>query len=383
MQHTSYIEISKSAFQHNLSFIRAMLGKNVRLSSVVKGNAYGHEVNIVVPILQESGVDHFSVFSADEAYKVHKLLEKNSSVMIMGFIDNDQIEWAIENNIEFYVFDLDRLKKTISSANKLNKKARIHLEIETGMNRTGLETKEIKIATELIMNALDHVEVLGICTHFAGAEEIGNKVRIDEQIVHYDQTVKEIKKLGIEAKYQHIACSAGAMRYPETQRDMVRIGILQYGFFPNQEVMIDYLAKKEESEYPLRRAISWKSKVMDVKNVKAGEYVGYGRSYLANVDTKIATVPVGYAHGFTRSLSNQGRVLIRGQRLPVIGTVNMNMMSVDVSSLEQVEKGDEVTIIGRQGDMEISVASFSETSDQVNYELLTRLPTETPRIVIA
>ena len=183
-------------------------------------------------------------------------------------------------------------------------------------------------------------------------------------------------------KQIHTACSAAALRYPKSQMDMVRLGIVQYGFFPNKEIYIEYLTKKKITEDPLRRLISWKSKVMDVKTVKAGEFVGYGTSYLANSNLKIATIPVGYSHGFSRSLSNQGRVLIHGQRVSVIGIVNMNMITVDVTKIEHVKKGDEVVLIGKQGDLEISVSSFSEFSDQVNYELLTRLPQKIPRFIV-
>ena len=188
--------------------------------------------------------------------------------------------------------------------------------------------------------------------------------------------------MGLQPDKCHTACSAAAMRYPDTRMDLVRIGILQYGFFPSRELQVELNHKRGIPLDPLRRIISWKSRVMDVKYVGAGEFVGYGTSYLANADMKIATIPVGYSHGYSRSLSNQGRVLIRGQRVVVVGTVNMNMISVDVTQVEGVEKGDEVVLIGQQGELEISVSSFSEFSDQVNYELLTRLPRDIPRKVV-
>jgi alanine racemase len=146
--------------------------------------------------------------------------------------------------------------------------------------------------------------------------------------------------------------------------------------------LIDYLIKSKSDEYPLKRVISWKSKIMDIKHVKTGEFVGYGTSYLSNGDMKIALVPVGYCNGFSRVLSNQGRVLINGHRVGVVGMVNMNLISVDISALEEVERGDEVVIIGNQGELEISVASFSDITVQVNYEVLTRLPIDIPRVII-
>jgi alanine racemase len=163
---------------------------------------------------------------------------------------------------------------------------------------------------------------------------------------------------------------------------MVRLGIVQYGFFPNNELAIEYLTKNKNITNPLRRLISWKSKVMVTKNAKAGEFIGYGTSYMANSDKKIAIVSVGYSNGYTRALSNLGRVIVNGQYASVIGTINMNMVTIDVTNIDNVERGTDVILIGKQDDVEISVSSFNEFSDLVNYELLTRLPKDLPRVII-
>jgi alanine racemase len=162
---------------------------------------------------------------------------------------------------------------------------------------------------------------------------------------------------------------------------MVRIGILQFGFFPTQEILVHYLSTKKNIEDPLKRVISWKTNVMDLKDVGAGKFIGYGTSFFTNVPTKIALIPVGYANGYSRNLSNQGKVLIHGKRFDVIGTVNMSMMAVDITECPEIQRGDEVVLIGNQGDLEISVSSFSNYSNLVNYELLTRLPSDIPRII--
>lgn len=156
---------------------------------------------------------------------------------------------------------------------------------------------------------------------------------------------------------------------------------MQYGFWPSDETLINYLNKKEDKTDPLKRVISWKTRVMDTKEVNTGEFIGYGTTYLAHKKLKIATIPVGYAHGFSRSLSNTGRVLIHGKRVGVVGIVNMNLMTVDVTDIPETKKGDEVVLIGSQGDLSLSVASFSELSNQLNYELLTRLPNRIPRVI--
>ena len=175
--------------------------------------------------------------------------------------------------------------------------------------------------------------------------------------------------------------SAAFLRFPKSQYDLVRVGILQYGFWPSVETYIATEGMHENATDPLQRLISWKSRIMNVKEVAKGEYIGYGTSYLATQTTKVAAVPVGYSHGFSRSLSNAGRALVRGTRVGVIGVVNMNVMMLDVSHIPSVEVGDEVVLIGEQGNQSISVSSFSEYSDQMNYELLTRLPQDIPRYI--
>jgi alanine racemase len=351
-------------------------------SSVVKGNAYGHGIEIFVPLAEDFGVRHFSVYSAEEGYRVFKSSLGESRVMIMGMLANDQLEWAIENEIEFFVFDLDRLDEAIVIAGKVGKPAHIHLELETGMNRTGLFDYQLADVAAKVKAHPNRIVVEGVCTHFAGSESLTNYFRIRHQQVEFRKRLKQLQKLGLSPKKRHTVCSAGVMRYPHMYFDMARVGIMQYGFFPSREVWVEYSSKQKAVESPLNRLISWKTKVMDVKSVKGGEYIGYGTSYLANNDMRIALIPVGYGYGYSRSLSNQGRVLIREQRLSVIGTVNMNMIPVDVTHAEGVEKGDEVVLIGNQGDQEISVSSFGDFSDQVNYELLTRLPIDIPRVVV-
>lgn len=352
------------------------------MSYVVKGNAYGHGIEEYIPIAEEAGADHFSVFSADEALRVKEVCHKNTEVMIMGYIDNEELGWAIENNVEFYVFDSDRLEAAIAMAKTLNGKAKIHVEVETGMNRTGFDAQGLKKAIELIKTNAEFITFKGVCTHYAGAESITNFVRVQNQIKRFSQYRKTIEKAGLRPAYYHTACSAASITYPKTQMDMVRIGILQYGFWPTRETFIQYIHKNGEPQEHLIRILSWKSKIMNVKKVNTGEFIGYGTTFLAQSEKKIATVPIGYSHGFSRNLSNQGRVLVHGIRVAVIGIVNMNVMTIDVTGIEDVKKGDEVVIIGDQGELEVSVASFSELSSQVNYETLTRLPSNIPRRIV-
>ncbi|MFW5761464.1 MAG: alanine racemase [Cyclobacteriaceae bacterium] len=384
LEHTSHIELSLSALKTNIKYIKNKLGDSVLFSAVVKGNAYGHGIEQFSLMVQRCKVNHFSVFSANEAKRVMEVLNKDVTIMIMGFIDNQDLDWAIEKEVQFFVFEPRRLKAAIETAKKLKKKAIVHLEVETGMNRLGIDEAMIREVITLIKKNKEHLQVEGICTHYAGAESISNYLRIKDQIFRFNKLYKKFLDNGIVPKYRHTACSAATINFPETIMDMVRIGILMYGFWPSPESFVfqfkDQANKKIKD--PLKRVISWKSKVMSVKQVKKGDFVGYGTSYLATQNMTIAIVPVGYAYGYSRNLSNLGYVLIRGKRSLVIGMVNMNLMIVDVTELENVQQDDEVVIIGTQKKQTITVASFSEMSQQLNYELLTRLPTYIPRLVV-
>jgi len=382
MAGTSFIELDRTALIHNLQFLQSYVGQEVRISSVIKANAYGHGIEQFIPIAEEAGMNHFSVFSADEAQRVCKVKSPSSEVMIMGWIPEEDLSWVIDHNIQFFVYEPEKVNKALNLAIELGKPALMHLEVETGMNRTGLSQKNLKWIAALLKEHPEHLVFKGLCTHFAGAESIANHVRIQKQIKKYTRVYKWFINQNLIPEIRHAACSAAAISYPRTRMDMVRIGILQYGFWPSKETFIQFIHRRMDKTNPFQRVLSWKSKVMTVKPVKEGEFVSYGTAFFAEEDKLIAVVPVGYSHGYSRSLSNQGRVLIKGQRALVIGVVNMNMLLADITHIENVQLGDEVTLIGEQGDKEITLASFADFNNQLNYELLARLPYETPRFVV-
>jgi alanine racemase len=380
MESSSFIELNQKALKLNIEFIREQMGPSVIITSMVKGNAYGHGIEEMVPIIESAGINSFAAFSIAEAKRIKKVLKESKTLIITGYIPDTAFDWVVENEIEFFVFNIYRLEKAIEAARKLNKKAIIHIDLETGMNRTGLNFCDLKKAVSIIKSNQDQIRLRGICTHFAGAESISNYVRIQNQFKLYNEYLAYLQSVDISPEIRHTACSAAAMTYPETRLDMVRIGIMQYGFWPSKETFIHYVHDKKDKSDPLKRVLKWKSEVLDVKTVKQGEFVSYGNYYQAYKDMKIAIIPVGYCDGYSRSLSNQGRVLVNGERISVIGLVNMNMIIANVSKLSKIKIGDEVVIIGKQGKHQLSVASFSELSKQVNYELLTRLPKDICRI---
>ncbi len=382
--HPSTIELSKEALANNIEFLKLKAGPGVRLSSVIKGNAYGHGIPTFLPMAEACGVTHFSVFSANEAVKALKArTNPETHIMIMGMISDDALEWAVENDISFYTFERGRLKAAVEAAKTLGRPARIHLQLETGMNRIGFEEPEFGRVIRFLKSNREFLRVDGLCTHFAGAESMENYERIQDQKRRFKQAVKRFRLEFGHISCVHAASSAALLTYPDTLYNMVRVGITQYGFWPSREVYM-HLQKsdRKQGEDPLRRVMRWKSSIMSVKQVPPGSYVGYGQMYKTIQTEKIATVPIGYTHGFGRNLTNSGYVLVNGERSRVVGLVNMNMLTIDVSSLPDVKRGDEVVMIGRQDGQEITVASFGEMSNNLNYEVLARLPEDIPRVVI-
>ena len=338
-------------------------------------------IETFVPMAEGCGIRHFSTFGANEAYRAASCRTKASTIMIMGNIADEAIPWAVENDIQFWVFDLARLDHAIRAAGKSGKKALVHLELETGLNRTGITLRSLRHVIERFKKWGDVLSLEGICTHFAGAESVSNYVRIQSQITEFDRLAAVLETAGIKARVRHTACSAAALNYPGTRMDLVRSGISLYGFWPTDETRMRFLLSHRGSNQhdPLHRVMSWKSRVMSLKTVQAGDFVGYGITHQAPRREKLAAVPVGYYDGFSRNLSNLGFVLINGERAEVRGLVNMNMILVDVTHIDKVRRGSEVVIVGNQNQSTITITSFSDMMNHLNYEVLVRIPKEIPR----
>ncbi len=383
MFESSQIQLSKKALQHNLQFIKKLLHPGVRFCSVVKGNAYGHGLVEFVRIAMAEGVDYFGVHAAEEAFTIKQHISPAPDIFIMGNVDDEAVSWAVNEEVEFAVFDLQRLEVALHVATLFGKPAKIHIELETGMHRTGFPLEQLTALAGILKLHTGKFILQGLFTHFAGAESVINHYRVMEQEKIYREALSFFEARELFPVYKHMACSAALLNYPHTQSNMVRIGILQYGFWPNQESHTRFIdAHHIDRDNLLLRVISWQTKVMAIAKVEKGKFIGYGTSFVADQHMTLATIPVGYSHGYSRSLSNIGFVLINGKKANVIGTINMNSLTVDVTHCGTVAKGDEVILIGKQKNRAITVNSFSEQSQLLNYEMLTRLPADIPRKVI-
>lgn len=378
---SNWIEIDRLALAYNRETLAQLIGKGCTIVSVVKGNAYGHGFDPMVGLLEGLGAEHFSVFSIAEAVAFKRVATDRAKLQIMGYVQPELADWVVDNECHPWIGQAEAWPRYREAAERLGKPVRVHLEVETGMNRTGIMPDEaLQIAGEIRDHDLVHLE--GVCTHLAGAEDHMNAPRLALQKRVYFDFIDRLREAGIPHGKRHIASSAAALLDPEARLDMVRVGIAQYGFWPTREVLHRFPIETGQKALRLERVLTWSSRVMQVHDVQDGDYVGYGRSYQAEGPQRIAIIPVGYADGFSRGLSNLGHVLIRGRRASIIGAVNMNMIQVHVTHIPEVEPGDEVVLIGRQGDQEISVGSFADYNLVVNYELMSRLPVDIPRYVV-
>lgn len=383
VRHSSRIELSQSALRKNINFIRKKIGHEPRISCVVKANAYGHGIEPMVYMLEKCGIDHFSVASAFEAEEVHEHCSPGSEIMIMGILYNDDLAWAIEHDISFFVFTVERLQAALEHAKKLNKKAIVHLELETGTNRTGMSEETFQKAVRFIKKHPEYLHFQGICTHLGGAESSSNSFKIEQQKQRFQESMKYLRKRKMMPAYIHMACSAAALTMPETRYNLVRIGVSTYGFWPSQEIYYQHLQEiGKKKDAPFRRVITWKTDIMDLKFVPKGDFIGYGTAFQAIRDMRVAVLPLGYSNGYPRGLSNNGVVLIHGKKAPVVGLINMNLFMVDVSNIPQAKIGDEVVLLGKQKNSVINVSSFTNYTQLLNNEMLSRLPTSIPRKIV-
>lgn len=375
----SWIEIDAACLESNLKELREFIAP-AELCMVVKGNAYGHGYDPMVPIAEAAGQRRFAVFSAREAHGFLRASDGKSHLMVMGHAAHDNLPWIIENGVEPWINDTDDWPVLREFAEAQDKTVRVHVEVETGMNRTGLQPDDAyQVAKEVHEHPLFEFE--GLSTHFAGREILDDEPRMDRQHAAYLEVLQRLEADGIRPNLRHIASTAAGLMDSDRRLDMVRMGIACYGLWPSEEVY-QVLHEREDAPPVLRNVLQWKARVVALKDVEDGEYVGYGTSYEAEGDTRIAVVGVGYADGFARALSNQGHVLIHGRRASIVGNIGMNMIQVHVGHIPDIEVGDEVVLIGRQGEREISVASFSNFNSIVNYEMMARLSHEVPRVVV-
>ncbi len=385
MYHNSWIEISKKNLVHNIKLHRKFLGSDTKLIAVVKSNAYGHGMVIVSKILDTlNEVDIIATVNLEEAIELRNNKIKKSILVLsyFGILENrgvlvEQVICSIKNDISLMIYDLKTAKFLNSVAKKLNKKIKVHIKIETGMTRVGVLYDE---AISFIKNVskLKSIEIIGLASHFATTEE-ANQYFTKQQLNNFEMLIKNLEKANIVIPIKHIACSAAITLSENNHFDAVRLGIAMYGLWPSFENK--NLIKKQYSWFDLRPVLSWKTKLFQIKRVGADTPVGYGCTYRTKRATKIGLIPVGYFEGLDRGFSNNGYVLVGGKKCSIIGRVCMNITIIDLNSVKNAVVGDDVVLIGKQLKNYISAEELADRIGTINYEITTRLNSNTLRVI--
>ena len=372
----TWLEILKTALLHNLAVFKRIVGKKTKIAAVVKANAYGHGLTETITVLKNKA-DVFAVDNVEEALTVRKI-ESKKPIIVLGYVVRPNIKILIEHNISFVVYSPDVLKYIISL--KLPQRAKVHIKIETGLNRQGVEGKDLLKILTFLKKHKDKIFLEGIYTHFANVEDTLDPTFAENQLKRFNESLAIVKSKGFNPPLIHTAASAATLIFKKSHFSMVRAGIGLYGLWPSRETKIALSGKKIRVLF--EPVLTWKSTVAQVKIIGKGESVGYGRTWFAPRKSKIAIIPFGYSDGFDRKLSNSGKVIIRKSFAPVIGRVAMNMIMVDVSEIKKIKEGDEVIIIGKSGKLSITADEIAEKIGTINYEVISRINPLLPRIIV-
>jgi alanine racemase len=369
----THIEISADNLNHNLREFFRITGKP--LMFVVKANAYGHGIREVVKAVSDlEFIQYFAVDSLDEALQV-KEADDRRRILVLGYASPEDIRDCIRKGFEFVIPSPAYLSRVRALAGEMKRPARIQIKVETGTSRLGMSPAE---ALECLRSSADSgLEITGVYSHYANIEDTLSHDYAREQLEKFRDFLGRVNTAGL---LQHFSCSAAALLFPETYFDLVRVGISAYGMWPSRETYISYFALNKK-KIELKPVLSWHSRVAQVKELPAGQGIGYGVTYRTFAPARVAIVPVGYYDGYDRRLSNAATVLIRGRRAPVRGRVCMNMIIVEVTHIPDVVQDDMVTLIGGSGKEQITADYLAEIAGTIHYEILSRIGSHIPRKV--
>lgn len=361
---TSWVEINTHSLVNDVQSFRRIIGDQVGIMAVVKANAYGHGL-VEVARAVEAIVEWFGVNNLAEGLELRKAgIEK--PILILGYVPLASLGEAVANNLSLTVYN----RETVETLGGIPSSSKIHLKIETGTGRQGIFPEEVGEFLELIKN-YPQIKVEGLSSHFADLEEVGEQSYASQQLERFQHAgAAAATKLGY-LPLRHIACTAAALLYPQLLMDMLRLGIGMYGLWPSESVRTATV--KIHPEFILEPVLTWKTMIAQLKDLPVGYSVGYGGTFVTKRPTRLAVLPVGYYDGYDRGLSNCGQVLVRGKRAPAVGRVCMNMTMVDVTEVTGVHLEDEVVLLGRQGDAEISAEEIAAQLGTINYEVVSRI----------
>ncbi|MHB1485673.1 MAG: alanine racemase [Saccharofermentanales bacterium] len=370
----SWAEVNLDNIAHNVKTIRNRVKRGVEVMGIVKADAYGHGIREIVPVLLDNGVSRLAVSMLDEAIELRKYGVK-VPILVLSYTDPRRADEIIGYNVTQTVYSKE-LALSLSAEGVLqHKEVRIHIKVDTGMGRVGFMTGFEAIKSIVEIQAMPSIVIEGLYTHFSSADEDEVAYTIS-QFEQFMSICNELGRLGIQIPIKHVCNSAAALRFPYMHLDMVRIGILLYGMSPSPQCRAE--------DYGFIPAMSLKTNVIMVKTLEPGHPISYGRTFTTGRLSKIATIPIGYADGFSRILSNRATVLLHEKRFPVVGNICMDTCMIDITDADDddIRVGDEVVIFGRQGDKYLSADEIADLMGTINYEVTCIIGKRVPRAYI-
>lgn len=364
-------DIDLDAFRFNLDSIKKNINENTQIITVLKADGYGHGA---VPLAKEAEKEErvwgIAVATVEEALELRRGGIKKP-LLILGYTYQEDYDLIAAEELRPTVFKLSMAQELSRAALRKNKTVKIHIKIDTGMSRIGYRDLEKSVPEILEISRLPGLEIEGLFTHFARADE-KETTPAYQQLEKYQAFQKALKEAGLKIPLCHCSNSAGIIRMPEANMDAVRAGIILYGLYPSEKV--------EKEPVPLKPLMTLKSHIAYIKTLEPGVQISYGGTYTTQKETRVATIPVGYADGYARSLSNKGWVLIRGKKAPILGRVCMDQFMVDVTDIPEARELDEVMLLGKSQDQQITMEELGELSGRFNYEFACCISKRVPRI---
>lgn len=372
------IEVRSAALRSNLALFNGLVSEQTQVAAVVKANAYGHGIKPVVEACRDL-VPWFAVHSATEARRVRQLAPEHR-ILVMGYVAFEEAS-LLDGQCHVMVSSPEVLQTLGHVCRTEGMSIPVHLKVDTGTNRQGVGPGAITAMLESA--ARESLEVVGVAAHYANIEDTLEHGFAGEQTRRFNDCVRLVEDaLGRPVRWRHTACSAAALLFREADFSLVRVGISLYGHWPSRETRLSWSALPGHGRLALEPALTWKSVVGQIQEVAQGETVGYGRTWRALRPTRLAVIPIGYSDGYPRQLGNRSRVVVNGHAVPVVGRVCMNIIMADVTDLPDAAVGDEVVLIGRQGDAEVTAEDLAGEAGTINYEILARLAPHIPRRLV-
>lgn len=368
----TWAEISLDAIYHNALLFKNKLKKNTRLMAVVKADGYGHGSVEVAKTALEAGADYLGVAFVDEALVLRRAIS-HTPILVLGYTPPSSVEAAIIHRITLTIYSEEVLDEIIATSIRLGVTATVHIKYDTGMGRIGVTNQEATLSLAKKAAQAPSVNLEGIFTHFANADSDDPSYTI-KQFQRFKDVIYFLEANHIPIQIKHCCNSAGTVNFPDMHLDMVRVGICLYGLRPSKEMKL--------SEFPLKQAMHFKTKIIQLKRHLSGETISYGCTYKTENVTDIATIPIGYADGFSRLLSNKGYVLIHNKPVPIAGRICMDQSMINVSLISKVAVGDEVIVFGGNEDSFISIDDVADLMGTINYEVVCLVGKRVPRVYL-